>query len=158
MRKADNCAQTAPEKRRVGSPWRRVLFVCAAVLIMAFGSATPKAAELLMFESEGCSWCEVWNEEIAPVYPKTDEAKSAPLRRVDLDEERPSDLTSVQGIVYTPTFVLWRDGKEIGRIVGFPGESNFWELLDELIRKMNATSTAKRAPAAKLQMKACATC
>ena len=158
MRKADNTAQTVSGKRRRGAPFRRALFVCAAVLITAFGSAAPKAAVLLMFESEGCGWCEVWNEEIAPVYPKTEEAKSATLRRVDLDEERPLDLTDVQGIVFTPTFVLWRDGEEIGRIVGFPGESHFWGLLDELIRKMNKTTTAKLPPAAELQKKACATC
>lgn len=125
---------------------------------MTLGNKAPRAAELLMFESDGCSWCEVWNNEIAPVYPKTDEAKAAPLRRVDIDEERPSDLTGVQGIVYTPTFILWRDGKEIGRIVGFPGESHFWGFLDELIRRMNGASTAKFTPGQNNRKEVCVAC
>ena len=35
-------------------------------------------------------------------------------------------------IRYTPTFVLARDGREVGRIEGYPGDSFFWALLDKL--------------------------
>jgi len=97
------------------------------------------AATLLMFESSTCSWCERWHAEIGPAYPKTPYAKVAPLKRIDLDRDRPAPFRSIRGIVYTPTFVLWDKGKEIGRLVGYPGEDFFWPLLAKLILKLPTT-------------------
>ena len=104
---------------------------------------TAGPTELIMFEADGCSWCERWNEEIGVLYDKTDEARVAPLRRVDLDDERPADLTFVRGVVFTPTFVVIRDGREIGRIVGYPGEEFFWPLLGDVLKKLNAIDETK---------------
>jgi hypothetical protein len=32
---------------------------------------------------------------------------------------------------YSPTFVVVMDGREIGRIEGYPGEAFFWGLLEK---------------------------
>jgi len=93
------------------------------------------AAELVMFESDTCTWCERWNEEIAPIYPKTSEGQCAPLRRVDIGGTRPQDLKGIERIVYTPTFVVVENGREVGRLVGYPGEEFFWSLIaDQLVK------------------------
>ena len=84
---------------------------------------------LLMAEEDGCLWCERWNEEIAHIYPKTDEGKTAPLKRYDLHGNTPPDVTFVSRVHFTPTFILVRDGIEVGRIEGYPGEDFFWGLL-----------------------------
>mgnify|MGYP005988050101 CR=1 FL=1 len=98
------------------------------------------AAELVMFEVPGCLWCERWLDDIGPVYPKTDEGKRAPLRRVNLDQTLPDDLKRLQRPVFTPTFVLLNDdGEEIKRIVGYVGEDMFWWVLS------TATATLKPA-------------
>ena len=94
------------------------------------------AAQLIMVEQDACEWCEAWNEEIGGVYHKTTEGKAAPLRRVDIHDEMPSDLQFITGLVYTPTFVLVDKGKEIGRIRGYPGEDFFWGLLQQLIGEL----------------------
>lgn len=94
------------------------------------------AAELVMFETRGCAWCLAWQRDIGVVYDKTSEGKRAPLRRVDLHHKRPDDLTQVTGVIYTPTFVLMHAGKEAGRILGYPGEDNFWALLNELLNDL----------------------
>ncbi len=107
-----------------------------SLFIVAAGHAPAQAAELIMFESASCTWCETWDREIAPTYPKTTEARIAPLRRVDIDDQRPADLLELRSVIYTPTFVLMHAGKEIGRIQGYPGEDFFWALLDELIGKL----------------------
>jgi len=91
-----------------------------------------------MFEAQGCSWCEVWDAEIGAVYHKTEEGRAAPLRRVDIDEPRPPGLEALRGVVYTPTFVLLDAGREVGRILGYPGEGHFWSLLGELIERLPA--------------------
>ena len=115
-----------------------------ALLVAAIWSApggTPgsaQAAELVMFETQGCTWCEVWDAEIGAVYHKTEEGRAAPLRRVDIDEPRPPGLEALRGVVYTPTFVLLDAGREVGRILGYPGEGHFWSLLGELIERLPA--------------------
>jgi hypothetical protein len=36
-------------------------------------------------------------------------------------------------IIYTPTFVLADNGREVGRIEGYPGDAFFWGLLESLL-------------------------
>lgn len=93
-----------------------------------------------MFESAGCSWCERWNREVGAIYDRTEEARVAPLRRVDLNGPRPDDLADIRGIVYTPTFVLVENGREVGRILGYPGEAHFWGLLGLELQKLGDPS------------------
>ena len=91
---------------------------------------------LLMAEEDGCYWCGKWNEEIAHIYPKTAEGKTAPLQRYDLRGEAP-DVTFVQRVHFTPTFILVEDGAEVGRIEGYPGEDFFWGLLTMMFERAN---------------------
>jgi hypothetical protein len=100
------------------------------------------AAELVLFEAADCVWCEAWDTEIGEIYPKAAEARIAPLRRVDIHDERPADLVAVRGVVYTPTFVLMEAGKEIGRITGYAGEDFFWGLLGIELRKLDSGPTS----------------
>jgi len=90
------------------------------------------AAELVMVEQTGCEWCARWDEEIAPIYPKTAEGKHAPLRRVDL-RALPDDLQVTRRVMFTPTFLVVEDGKEQARLEGYPGEDFFWPLLADLL-------------------------
>ncbi|MFM1815644.1 MAG: hypothetical protein RLZ98_2339 [Pseudomonadota bacterium] len=91
-----------------------------------------------MFEQAGCGWCARWNAEIADIYPKSAEGKRAPLRRVDIHQKLPADIAFLQKGNYTPTFVLIDEGREIGRIRGYPGEDFFWGLLGQLIEKLDS--------------------
>ncbi|MEO3415129.1 hypothetical protein AAFO92_10765 [Roseovarius sp. CAU 1744] len=98
----------------------------------------PALAEtyLLMAEEQGCHWCARWNKEIAHIYPKTDEGKTAPLRRYDLHSETP-EAALTRRVHYTPTFILVHDGHEVGRIEGYPGEDFFWGLLTNMFERAN---------------------
>ncbi len=89
-----------------------------------------------MFDAPFCEWCERWDDEVGVIYHKTDEGRQAPLRRVALAGPRPDDLKSIDGLRYTPTFVLLDQGLEVGRILGYPGEANFWGLLGQLLHSI----------------------
>jgi len=119
--------------------------LAAAFLGIVAMAPASQAAELIMVEQDGCPWCAVWNRDVAPIYAKTAEGKIAPLRRINLHEPLPADLTFIKGLHYTPTFVLVDDGREIGRIAGYPGEDFFWGLLDGLVEKLPGRSTADKA-------------
>jgi len=93
-----------------------------------------------MFEQAGCPWCVRWDREIAPIYGKTDLGRRATLRRVDISAPRPADLASIAPVRFTPTFVLTDGGAEIGRIVGYTGEYQFWGLMEELMAKLKPAS------------------
>src|ERR1700682_6109593 len=87
------------------------------------------AAELVMFWRAGCEYCARFDREIGPIYGRTDEGKAAPLRRGDIQGPIPPDLGSIAIERITPVFVLVEQGREIGRIRGYPGEDHFWGLL-----------------------------
>jgi hypothetical protein len=100
-----------------------------------------------MFEQVGCGWCETFDREIAPIYPKTAEGHRAPLRRVNIDGPLPPDLSFIEVERLAPLFVLVDKGEEIGRIRGYPGEDHFWGLLATLIKKLDAVGTGgQRSP------------
>ena len=108
----------------------------------------PRAAELVMFESTMCEWCNMWDEEVGVVYAKTTQGKRAPLRRLDINEEWPKAYGEFRNVEYTPTFILVEDGQVIGRIIGYPGESFFWELLSQLLENLPNTQTHACEPGA----------
>lgn len=106
-----------------------------ATLLLAALAASPAAADLRlhMFEQPGCIWCEAWDREVGPIYPRTEEGRAAPLARHPLHGPLPEGLRLARPAGFTPTFVLAEDGTEVGRIEGYPGESFFWALLGGLI-------------------------
>ncbi len=121
---------------------RIVLLLTLAAAFVAFCEKPSLAAQpdqLVMFQQAGCPYCAAWNREIAPIYPRTDEGKALPLRRVDLHAPRPADLAAIQGVVYSPTFVVMHCGKEIARITGYGGKELFWELLDVDMQKVKSS-------------------
>ena len=97
------------------------------------GLAASAETRLVMAEAEGCMWCERWEAQIGPIYPKTTEGQAAPLMMVNARAPLPEGITLKQPIVYTPTFILTVDGKEIERIEGYPGEDFFWGLLGMML-------------------------
>lgn len=119
----------------------RILALCSHVAFaiwlstLSVHAGETVRAELIMFDQTHCEWCERWEEEIGVVYSKTAEGQAAPVRRIDIHDKRPESLEQIRGVVFTPTFVLIEDGKEIGRIAGYPGEDFFWPMLGQLLEK-----------------------
>lgn len=101
--------------------------------LLATGPAQAGDLQLIMFDQNGCIYCTRWEAEIGPIYPKTEEARAAPLVQIDIHDPLPDGVTLARPAALTPTFVLTDDGAEVGRIEGYPGEDFFWFLLGELL-------------------------
>lgn len=110
-----------------------LLLLIAGLLVPAHG----RAAELLMFEERGCPWCLRWKQEVGVAYPRTPEGQRAPLRSIEMPAAAPQGVTLALPVRISPTFVLTDDeGREVGRIVGYPGPDFFWGLFGDMVTKL----------------------
>ena len=98
----------------------------------AGGHGIGPGLRLVMVDDDACVYCRKWDAEVGSVYVQSPVGKVAPLTR---RKKRHSDLAPYEPLAYTPTFILVRDGAEIGRIVGYPGADFFWVELERLIAK-----------------------
>ncbi|MDC0012763.1 hypothetical protein OAE29_05830 [Octadecabacter sp.] len=118
-------------------------FILATILVVpSLGNAQTT---LMMAEEPGCIWCAAWNREIGPVYDKTGEGAAAALRRVDITDPIPDDITLSRAINFTPTFVLLIDRTEVSRLEGYPGEDFFWGLLGMMLNEQDIPFEIKTA-------------
>jgi hypothetical protein len=109
----------------------------SALAALTFAMQSPaSAAELLMTELKSCSYCRVFNREMAAQYASGPLGRAAPLRRVDLNKKWPADLKSVERTPFTPVFILVEDGKEVGRIMGYSGAKSFTRSVEGLLAKL----------------------
>lgn len=122
----------------------RTILSTFAISALLSGAALADAT-LVMVEEKGCMWCARWNEQIAPIYPKTDAGKAAPLRRIDIRADLPEDLGFDGKLRFTPTFVLMVDGQEVSRIEGYPGEDFFWGVLEKMLTDADLMTDQKRS-------------
>lgn len=118
-----------------------LLAFAACVPMTARATSTP-ANSLVYFWQKGCAACADWDTHVGRLYAKTDEAKRLPLRQVDIDH-RPPDLTHVEGVHYTPTFLVLHCGHEVARIIGYNSDFQFWGLLDQAMRKLPKSNRCK---------------
>ena len=99
------------------------------------GAGSVKAADsrgqLVMITSSHCPWCEAFEDDVGKGYDRTEEALVYPLRRHDFYQKMPDDLAHLTPATMTPTFIVIRDGAEVGRIVGYPGAELFWWRISE---------------------------
>lgn len=115
------------------------LFLCLVPTTSAHHAASGAAPvgaapviELVMVADPGCPYCARWEEEVGVAYAASAEGHFAPLVRRQRDDP---EVKRLGNIIYSPTFILLRDGVEIGRIVGYPGPDFFWGLLEKLLKQ-----------------------
>jgi thioredoxin-related protein len=122
----------------------RLISILLVTLLLA---PAARSAELVVFEQKGCVWCQRFDRDIAPAYDKTTEGERAPLRRQDIKQPIPAELAFIRRERFTPVFVLIDEGREIGRIRGYPGDTFFWGLLANLIERLDRGESAPPEPA-----------
>ncbi len=116
-----------------------------AALFLCLMSLSVSAASLVMFDRKGCPWCAKWHAEIGvKAYNAGPEGQVAPLRVQDVASPRPKDLEGIGGIVGTPTFVLVENGREIDRLVGYPGKQVFFGRVLLMLDKLSGADKQYR--------------
>lgn len=120
------------------------LRICLLTLLFAVAALPVHAAELVMFDDPACVYCKRWLAEVGPGYPKTEEGQRAPLRRIFIRDQGQAGVQLKSPVNATPTFVLADDeGREVGRITGYPGADYFYPMLGEILRKLPTQAAPK---------------
>jgi hypothetical protein len=145
--------ESMPFARATGIAIRAFSAFCAIFVLVS----AAEAAELVMYRRDGCPYCARWDREIGPIYSKTEISRRAPIRLINLSRDR--DLPIKHGpIIFTPTFVLVENGREVGRMEGYTGDEFFWVRLANLLATLPqqspkgasapgaAVAAAERAP------------
>ena len=118
----------------IGDTMREIITLALCMVLSPIFLKTVRAAELLMVEQLGCYYCLEWKDEIGPIYPKTPEGKFAPIRFIDITK-----IDEIKGlrrnVVFTPTFLLMENDKELARLEGYLSEDFFWGLLEVMLQK-----------------------
>jgi thioredoxin-related protein len=118
------------------------------LLLAGASSALAQSFELVMFERAGCVYCERWKRDVGPVYPLTPQGQQAPLRMIDLDARKNASVAEPaleRPVRYSPTFVLLRDGREVGRITGYMDDAMFWGVFSKMLEQQTAKSNGDRS-------------
>lgn len=86
---------------------------------------------IIDFYADWCGPCQM----MKPVFESVSKSYAGKLKFLKLDTQEEAGLSMrfhVQGI---PTFVLVKDGREIGRIVGYMNEDNFKEKINQILNE-----------------------
>jgi thioredoxin-related protein len=122
---------------------RSVIVIVAALLALApavaiSGAGTARAGsemKLVMFSSKGCGHCIRFRREVMPRYHLSRLARKAPLREVGVGGSAASRYPLRRAVAFTPTFVLFRRGREAGRMVGYTNRKSFYRQLAKMVRR-----------------------
>jgi thiol-disulfide isomerase/thioredoxin len=112
-------------------------FVLIFILSLFFPmSANAGDKVLVMFGSKSCVYCKIFNRDVAPGYRRSKTARRAPLRKVDIDRRGTGGYSLRGSITVTPTFVMFKRGREVGRIRGYPGKKNFYSMVHRILKRV----------------------
>lgn len=110
------------------------IFALSFSLVSIAASATAQAAELVMYFSEDCEYSAIFDIEVAPNYPDSAVGRAALLKRIAIEDMDNTEVVLKDPVTVTPTFVLVQNGRELGRITGYPGRKHFATLVNHLVK------------------------
>lgn len=103
---------------------------------VGLGEVAPAGTlELLVFEVEGCTYCDVMRRDVLPRYRSAPVGAEAPMRFVDINKVDTDTLALRGALRVVPTVVLMKDGKEVERIDGYTGPETFFQLVARMLDK-----------------------
>ena len=129
-------------------------FIITIALFLMTTTAV-QATELIMFSMASCGYCQKFLKEVAPTYADSDAAKLLPLRIISMDRksapvwyDQAYNARKIDGIVGTPTFIVFDSGEEKARLIGYQGKDRFYDDINTFIdsNKVHLQKTSGKSP------------
>lgn len=125
---------------------RRLVIVCSALLAALLPlrpadagregnvRAAPTATyEVVVFEADGCNFCESFRTDILPLFKASKIGRDTPIRFVNVTHADETKMGLASAITLAPTVVVMHQGQELDRIVGYTGPFNFMKLIAHMM-------------------------
>lgn len=123
--------------------WRIFLGCCALAMLPALATQAARNAspahlpatsdQLIVFEDDGCIYCRLFRRDVLPRYQTSRRAKSLPIHFVSVRQSEGLRRRLNAPLSVVPTFVVMRNGREIGRIDGYTGPGPFFRLIRRIV-------------------------
>ncbi|MGP9804638.1 SoxS protein [Paracoccus sp. NSM] len=130
------------------APNRRMLILGAGLMLAGWPALASdpghKGLRLMAVTSRDCPASAAWLAETAPDLARQG-AGLMPLLLVDLDGPYPDGLLLDGQPRITPTFILLRQGAELGRFEGYDGKDHFHATLKALLKQTGQTAHGARS-------------
>ena len=126
---------------------RSVIFVVATVVVLIsawatftraaldLGPARLPTTEVVVFEHADSVHCRIFRRDVLPKYQQSVRPE-VPLRFVDVAKTDTAGFGLKSRIGTVPTAVVMKDGREVDRIVGYWGPTNFFILLSHILARV----------------------
>lgn len=103
---------------------------------VGLGEAVPQGdLELLVFEVDGCTYCEVMRRDVLPRYRASASGAEAPMRFIDINQVDTDKLALRGTVQVVPTAVLMKNGKEVDRVERYFGPEMFFQIVARMIEQ-----------------------
>jgi len=108
-----------------------------------FTTEAQSAIEIVVIEARGCPMCQLFRDEIAPIYRATARSSRAPLRFVDVAHADLETMGLTSPVEIIPTVVLMREGTEVDRLVGYTGPEIFMRAIGVMLGESPPSVSSK---------------
>ena len=113
------------------------LYIITIVSLLGLsGIAEARDMRLIVFETDECSYCDLFHRDVAQSYAESWPGRVAPLERQNVTADQSVALQLKQPITTVPTFVLVDGNNELVRITGYPGRQNFFQVITGLLQEL----------------------
>ena len=111
-----------------------IISVSCLLTALSYATEVKTPKELVFITSDHCPFCQAWERDVGYIYDSTPYAQHATLRRIDFTEISFLLPKLNDAVVGTPTFLIFENGVEIGRIEGYQSSEMFFWALSEYIQ------------------------
>lgn len=108
-----------------------------AALDLQQAALASSDTELVVVEADNCIYCDLFHRDVAPVYARSERAKTVPMRFVDINAVETEGLTITAPIDSVPTVLVVEAKRETGRIPGYIGPESFFHSVNYLLGSLD---------------------
>lgn len=91
--------------------------------------------EMIVIEAKNCIYCKLFRRDVLPGFRSSKHADEVSIRFLDINELEDKSLQLQHEVQIVPTFVVVSDNREIGRIPGYIGPTDFYYAIGRVIER-----------------------